>query len=125
MEQEQAGPSQRAPQSPPTASFQKPHSGNHKFLEAYGGVLENHAAVADLVQKIHSDLHTRVPGGFQAERLAELLEARHGPEKMGDIRHSLQTEGSQSPYFREAQTDILRNAGGTEMQLRKEWQGRE
>ncbi|KAI5311438.1 hypothetical protein L3X38_000164 (mitochondrion) [Prunus dulcis] len=110
------------PAHPPTARS----SVNHQVLEACNGALENTLAVADLLQQIQRGLHARVPGGFQAEALTETLETRHGTDKLGEIRESLQTEGSQSPYFREFQTDFrsLRDAGGTEKQLRKEWQGR-
>jgi len=89
-------------------------------------LLENHAAVADVIRDIHRELHIRVPGGFQAEWLAEILEARHGGERLNEILQSLKTERNQSPYFGEVQTDFktLRDDGGTEMQLRKEWQGR-
>ena len=95
-------------------------------IQTYERVLQDHAAVADLLQQIHLDLRTTVPGGFQAESLAEMLEKTHGPEKMTEIRQSLETQRAQSPYFREVQVHFrtLRNEGGTEMQLRKEWQGR-
>ena len=53
--------------------------------------------MADVIQDIHRELHTRVPGGFQAERLAEILEERHGGEKMTEILHSLQ--GAKAPTF--------------------------
>ena len=111
------------PAHPPTTARS---SGNHQVLQAGDGALENTLAVADLLQQIQRGLHARVPGGFQAEALTETLETRHGTDKLGEIRESLQTEGSQSPYFREFQTDFrsLRDAGGTEKQLRKEWQGR-
>lgn len=95
-------------------------------LRDFRQLLDDHAIIAKRIQEIHQDLKTRVPAGFQAERLAEILEERHGGEKMNEILRSLQTEGRQSPYFREVQTDFrtLRNSGGTEEQLRKEWQGR-
>ena len=95
-------------------------------LQTYKRILQDHDAVADLVQQIHRDLHTTVPGGFQAERLSEMLQELHGTEKMTEIRQSLETQGAQSPYFREVQVlfRTLRDSGGTEMQLRKEWQGR-
>lgn len=41
-------------------------------LEDLARLLENHGAV--LIQEIHRELQTRVPGGFQAERLVEMLE---------------------------------------------------
>lgn len=55
-----------------------------------------------------------------------MLEQRHGGEKMPEILHSLEREGRQSSYFQEILSDFrtLRNEGGTEKQLRKEWQGR-
>ena len=79
--------------------------------------------IADLLRDIFHDLRTHVPGGFQAERLAEMLEERYGPERMPSILESLQTHRGKSPYFREIQTDfsILRGSGGTEKQLRAEW----
>ena len=66
-----------------------------------------------MIQEIHRELHTRVPGGFQAERLTEMLEERHGGERMGEILQSLQTERRHSPYCREVQTDFqnLRGSG--------------
>lgn len=68
-----------------------------------------------------------IPGGFQAERLTELLENEHGGEKMGEILRSLQTEGRESPYFREVQVYFreFRLNQTTEMSLRRQWQGRE
>lgn len=102
------------------------HPTTENPIQTYERVLQDHAAVADLLQQIHRDLRTTVPGGFKAESLAEMLEKTHGPEKMTEIRQSLETQRAQSPYFREVQVHFrtLRNSGGTEMQLRKEWQGR-
>jgi hypothetical protein len=102
------------------------HPTTENPIQTYERVLQDHAAVADLLQQIHRDLRTTVPGGFQAESLAEMLEKTHGPEKMTEIRQSLETQRAQSSYFREVQVHFrtLRNSGGTEMQLRKEWQGR-
>lgn len=79
-------------------------------------LLTNHANIADCLQSLFRELHTHVPGGFQAERLAEMLEENHGGEKMGEIFSSLQTEGRQSPYFREVQTYFrdFRHSGVTE-----------
>ena len=87
---------------------------------------DNLLAIADEIQRIHGELHTRVPAGFQAERLSEILEYTYGPGRMGQILQSLKAEGSQSPYFPVIQTLFkdLRKSGGTEQQLRKEWQGR-
>ncbi|TMW81077.1 hypothetical protein EJD97_012162 (mitochondrion) [Solanum chilense] len=120
-------PAPPQPQQPPV--HQPPiqeHTGEHMSLENWERLLQNHKEVAAVIQEIHRELHTRVPGGFQAERLTEMLEERHGGERMGEILQSLQTERRHSPYFREVQTDFrnLRGSGGTEMQLRKEWQGR-
>ena len=82
---------------------EEPPSNSQQSLESYEKLLKSHAAVADLVQEIHRDLHTHVPGGFQAERLAEILEERHGPEKMAQIQQSLESQRQHSPYFREVQ----------------------
>ena len=55
-----------------------------------------------------------------------MLVETHGGEKMDDIRQSLERDGRHSPYFRETLENfrVLKGTGGTEMQLRKEWQGR-
>ena len=95
-------------------------------LESFAKLLETHERISERIKDLFRDLHTRVPGGFQAERLTEMLEERHGGEKMSEILQSLQTEGDHSPYFREVQTDFLnlRHSGVTEMVLRREWQGK-
>ena len=94
------------------------------IMAAFSRFLKNHLDVADEIQTIHHELRTHAPGGFQAEELSAILERRHGGPQMGVILESLRAE--RSPYFQEIQTDFrnLQNAGGTEAQLRKEWQGR-
>nr|CAD1835827.1 unnamed protein product [Ananas comosus var. bracteatus] len=88
--------------------------------------LELNESVRTRLQEIFRGLHTRVPGGFQAEWLVDLLVDRHNGEALSEIRRSLDALGHESPYFREIQCDFqtLRNDGVTEAQLRKEWQGR-
>ncbi|KAH0706230.1 hypothetical protein KY285_010724 [Solanum tuberosum] len=121
-------PAPPQPQQPPV--HQPPlqeHTGEHMSLENWERLLQNHKEVAAVIQEIHRELHTRILGGFQAERLTKMLEERHGGgERMGEILQSLQTERRHNPYFWEVQTDFrnLRGSGGTEMQLQKEWQGR-
>ncbi|EEF27435.1 conserved hypothetical protein [Ricinus communis] len=99
---------------------------NQPSLEDFANLLESHERISERIKDLFRDLHTRVPGGFQAERLTEILEERHGGEKMNEILQSLQTEGLHSPYFREVQTDFwnFRHSGVTEMRLRREWQGK-
>lgn len=127
---EDVGPSSVGPsgpyRSPGDRTPIQETAGQQADLESVAAILESHQRISERIQDLFRDLRTRVPGGFQAEHLAGMLEERHGGENMGEILRSLQTEGNNSPYFREIQTDfrILRNAGGTEMQLRKEWQGR-
>ena len=79
-------------------------------------LITNHENIADRLQELFRELRTHVPGGFQAERLAEMLEEEHGGEKMGEILRSLQAEGHQSPYFRDVQTYFrdFRHSGVTE-----------
>ncbi|GAA0178503.1 hypothetical protein LIER_29846 [Lithospermum erythrorhizon] len=81
--------------------------------------------MGDVIQSIHKELGIRVPGGYQAERLVETLEERHGGEKMNEILRSLTEERHQSPYFREIKVDLLdlRTSGGTEEKLRRESRG--
>lgn len=98
----------------------------NEHVEAARQLLYNHAQIADVLRGIFQDLHTRVPGGFQSERLTEMLEERHGGPGMGNILQSLRENGRDSPFFREAQVDFkaLRESGATEAALRREWQGR-
>lgn len=55
-----------------------------------------------------------------------MLEDQYGPENLSEIRHSLEMDRVNSPYFRDVQVHFrtLRGSGGTEMRLRREWQGR-
>jgi hypothetical protein len=41
-------------------------------------LLLTHEQIADLIITLHRDLHTRVPGGFQAELLCDILEGSKG-----------------------------------------------
>ena len=102
------------------------HPANPPSIQDFANLLDNHQKVAAIIQDIHREISARVPGGFQSERLSEILEERHGGAKMREILESLATDRRDSPYFREVQTDfkILRGSGGTEAQLRREWQGR-
>lgn len=95
-------------------------------LNSLKDILTAHERIADRIQDLCRELHTRVPGGFQRERLTILLEERHGGDKMTEILHSLQTEGCQSHYFQEVLSDFqdFRRNGVTEQTLRKKWQGR-
>ncbi|KAL6954288.1 hypothetical protein U1Q18_043936 [Sarracenia purpurea var. burkii] len=93
---------------------------------AFRQLLSNHQRIQSSLLQLFRELRTHVPGGFQAERLTEMLEEEHGGDKMGEILMSLQTEGRQSPYFKEAHRDFqyFRNNKITEMSLRRQWQGR-
>lgn len=97
------------------------------ILKGFKEINQAHGEIADRLQELFRSLHSRAPGGFQAARLAEILEVEHGAEHIPHILHSLQREGVQSAFFRETQTHFreLRDGGGTEMQLRREWQGKQ
>lgn len=126
-----AAPEQRPPEQPQAQPLEleqpqvQPLELEQLQLENFRHLLETHKKIADTIQNIFQDLHTRVPAGFQSERLTEMLEERHGGRSLGGILQSLQEEGRNSPFFREVQTDFqaLRDSGGTEATLRKEWQG--
>jgi len=120
-----AAPEQRPPEQPPAQPLELEQL-QRPTLEEFRQLLENHRRISDAIPKIFQDLHMRVPAGFQSERLTEMLEERHGGRSLGGILRSLQEEGHNSPLFREVQTDFqaLRDSGGTEATLRKEWQGR-
>ena len=47
-------------------------------LESVKQLLADHAYIADRIQDLFRALRTNVPGGFQAERLTEILEERQG-----------------------------------------------
>lgn len=61
-------------------------------LEAFRQLIENQRLIAEKIKELLRDLGTKVPGGYQAERLSEMLEERHGGQGLYDISHSLQTE---------------------------------
>ena len=61
-------------------------------LEAFRQLIENQRLIAEKRKELLRDLGTKVPGGYQAERLSEMLEERHGGQGFYDISHSLQTE---------------------------------
>ena len=117
-----------APPAPPAAPAQplELEQLQTPTLSDFHQLMRNHQSIADLLPRIFQDLHTRVPAGFQSERLAEMLEERYGGRNLGGILLSLQEEGRNSRFFREVQTDFqtLRDSGATEATLRKEWQGR-
>ena len=52
--------------------------GGRPTPEAFYQLLRNHQDLVDLFQEIHREIGTHAPGGFQAERLADILESRHG-----------------------------------------------
>lgn len=95
-------------------------------LNSFKELLTAHQRIADRIQELCRELNTRVPGGFQAECLTEMLEERHGGDKMTEILRSLETEGRQSPDFQDILSDFkeLRSSGVTEKSLRQDWQGR-
>jgi hypothetical protein len=118
-----AAPEQGLPEQPPA----HPQELEQPTLQDFNRLLASHEQIADTIESIFRDLHTRVPAGFQRERLTELLEERHGGGSLGEILRSLLEEGRNSPFFREVQADFkaLRDSGGTEANLRKQWQGRD
>lgn len=59
---------QRPPAQPPA----QPRELEQPTLADFGQILENQENIASLIQTIFQDLHTRVPGGFQSERLVEI-----------------------------------------------------
>lgn len=70
----------------------------------------------------------RIPGGFQTERLVEMLEEQYGGGKLLDIQEDMEQNRLKSAFYAERKTFFRQltgpEGGGTEMQFRKEWQGR-
>ena len=66
---------------------------------AFVQIHEAYDKIPERLQKLFKKLRMHVPGGFQAERLTEILEERHGGEKMGEICRSLRAERGHSLYF--------------------------
>ncbi|KAH0776217.1 hypothetical protein KY290_007628 [Solanum tuberosum] len=88
------------PQQPPV--HQPPiqeHTGEHMSLENWERLLQNHKEVAAVIQEIHRELHTSVPGGFQAERLTEMLEERHGGKGWGKSSRVSKLRDAIAPTF--------------------------
>lgn len=120
-----AAPEQRPPEQPPAQPLELEQL-QRPTLEEFRQLLETHQGIADTIKRIFQDLHTRVPAGFQSERLTEMLEERHGGRSLGGIGSSgaCRKRGATVPFFGKSKLQALRDSGGTEATLRKEWQGR-
>ncbi|KAF0936006.1 hypothetical protein E2562_037994 [Oryza meyeriana var. granulata] len=120
----EAGPSAPLPQGQPEDG-----SGNTTAASRHltASDIERNPCIDRKIRDIHEGLRTRRVGANQAEHLVEILEERHGGERMGNIHQSMETLGRDCPYFQESLTDLreLRDSGkGTEAHLRREWNGK-
>ncbi|KAF0922596.1 hypothetical protein E2562_039509 [Oryza meyeriana var. granulata] len=128
----EAGPSAPLPQGQPedgsgnTTAASRPLAASD--IECVRELLQHtNPRIEQKIRDIHEGLCTRRVGAHQAERLVEILEERHGGERMGNILQSMETLGRDCPYFQESLTDLreLRDSGkGTEAHLRREWNGK-
>lgn len=89
-------------------------------MAAFRLALDRQEELSEVIPGIFKAIGTRVPGGFQSERLAEMLDDRFGSAALGSILQSLKNEGRESFFFRQIQSDFdeLRRGGGTEAQLK-------
>jgi ribosomal protein S19 len=89
-------------------------------------VIKAHERIAEHIRDLRKQEGMRLPGGFQAERLVEILEERYGGTAMIEIERDLRLRGLSSPFYRESKVifDHFRREHITERLLRNEWQGR-
>lgn len=93
-------------------------------MEGFRQALDHQEQLSIVIPDVFRSIRTRVPGGFQSERLAEMLDDRFGSEALEGILQSLKDEGRASFYFPQIQSDFeeLRRGGGSEDRLRRECQ---
>ncbi len=95
-------------------------------VEEMGRILQAHENIAQLIREFRQEEQMRIPGGFQLEHLVEILEERHGGNKMVSIEQEMRQNRRESFFYQESKADfdVLRREGITEALLRREWQGR-
>lgn len=89
-------------------------------------IIYAHERIGELIQDFRRQEGMRLPGGFQMERLVEMLEERYGGEQLLEIEKDLRQHGIFSNFYKESKTyfDYLRRNSVTESFLRKKWQGK-
>lgn len=89
-------------------------------------ILVSHEKIGENVLELRRQEGMRIPGGFQTERLVEMLEERYGGIKMKEIEQDIRERGLHSQFYKETKSffNELRREGATEALLRKAWQGR-
>lgn len=97
-----------------------------EYLNAVQQNLRAHEAIGNHIIELRRQEGMRLPGGFQTERIVEMLEDRYGGEQMIAIERDIQLNGIRSRFYTETKTfyDDFRREGITEALLRKTWQGR-
>lgn len=95
-------------------------------LEKIREILKSHERIGERILELRREEGMRLPGGFQVERLVEILEENYGGEKLLDIEIDMMQKGILSPYYNETKTFFFyfRCERITETLLRKEWQGK-
>lgn len=68
----------------------------------------------------------RIPGGFQAEHIVEILEEEYGSDKLPEILREMKENRLHSVFYQITKTyfNDMRKEHVTEQLLRKEWQGK-
>ena len=89
-------------------------------------VLKAHERIASHIEELRLEEKMRLPGGFQTERIVDMLEETYGPDALIEIEKEIRRKGLNSLFYRETKTifDYFRRNQITEALLRKEWQGR-
>lgn len=90
-------------------------------------ILKSHERIGEHIRELRRQEGMRLPGGFQTERLVEMLEERYGGEQMLEIERDIMQHGVFSRFYNETKTyfNDFRREHVTEALLRKEWQGKE
>jgi hypothetical protein len=73
-------------------------------LEKIREILKSHERIGERILELRREEGMRLPGGFQVERLVEILEENYGGEKLLDIEIDMMQKGILSPYYNETKT---------------------
>lgn len=73
------------PAAEPAAVEPPAAAGPRPTLDDCRRVLENHSRLSSLIPLLFKNTGLRAPAGYQAERLAEMLEYRFGPAALGTV----------------------------------------
>lgn len=94
-------------------------------MAQFRAILRAHRGIASIIPHLFRQNNISPPEGYQAERLVEMLEDRHGGPSLPGIMTSLREQGPNSPHFREIRECFqeLTTSGGSESNLRREWNG--